>query len=224
MESKADIQCIKIFHLEDSMIIYGIDNSDTLEQLTQTVYRMHNMTTWNEKLFAGKIHAWFQRYLSKDGVGQYAINSLLFLTMIKERYVRMYEWFVDQLKMHARVIRILLKGYLPISLLLPSKLHEVLGEVKNAFQMKNRHYDLVLKWLYLYYHMKLVTFGIDENRYLIIQFPVFVQPYTQQQLILYQIETVPVLIIDQNEQAQSYTQLRMGKPYIALNSETYILL
>ena len=26
--------------------------------------------------------------------------------------------------------------------------------------------------------MKLVTFGIDENRNLIVQFPVFVQPYT----------------------------------------------
>ena len=46
--------------------------------------------------------------------------------------------------------------------------------------------------------MKLVTFGIDENRNLIVLFPVFVQLYTQQPLILYQIETVPVPIIDQN--------------------------
>ena len=65
--------------------------------------------------------------------------------------------------------------------------------------------------------MKLVTFGIDEGRNLIIQFPVFVQPFTQKHLILYQIETVPVLIIDQNEQAQSYMQLKIEKPYIALN-------
>ena len=52
--------------------------------------------------------------------------------------------------------------------------------------------------------MKLVTFGIDTGRHLIIQFPVFIQPYTQQPLILYQIETVPIPIIDQNKQAHSY--------------------
>ena len=39
---------------------------------------------------------------------------------------------------------------------------------------------------------------------------------------MYQIETVPVPIIDQNKQAHSYTHLQIDKPYIALNSETYI--
>ena len=50
--------------------------------------------------------------------------------------------------------------------------------------------------------MKLVTFGADEDRNLIVQFPVlvhfpvFVQPYTQQPLILYEIKTVLVPFID----------------------------
>ena len=44
----------------------------------------------------------------------------------------------------------------------------------------NPDYDIVIKGLHLYYDMKLVTFGIDKDRNLIIQFPVFVQPYTQQ--------------------------------------------
>ena len=224
MESKVDLQCNKIFHLENSMIMYGIYNSDTWELLIQTIYRYNNTTTWNEKIFAGKAHVWFKWYLSTDGVGHYAINSVLFVTTIREKYVRINECFIDQLKMYARVIRILLKGYLPILLLPPSKLHGILGKVKKALQTKNRDYDLVLKWLYFYYDMKLVTFGIDEKRNLIVQFPVFVQSFTQQQLILYQIETVPVPIRDQNEQAQSYTQFKIDKPYIALNSETYVLL
>ena len=46
--------------------------------------------------------------------------------------------------------------------------------------------------------------------------------YAQQPLILYELETVPVPIIDQNMHAHSYTQLQIRKPYIALNSETYI--
>ena len=72
--------------------------------------------------------------------------------------------------------------------------------------------------------MKLVTFGIDKKRHLIIQFPVFKQPYTQNRLIMYQIETVPVPILDQNEKAQSYTQVKIDKQYIALDTEMYITL
>ena len=41
---------------------------------------------------------------------------------------------------------------------------------------------------------------------------------------MYQIETVPVRRLDENEQVQSYTQLKIDKPYIALNTETYITL
>ena len=55
-----------------------------------------------------------------------------------------------------------------------------------------------------------------------IQFPIFVQPYTQQPLILYQLETVPVPTVDKNTKADSYTQLQIKKPYLALNMETYI--
>ena len=50
-------------------------------------------------------------------------------------------------------------------------------------------YDLLIKTLHLYYNMRLATFGIDWNENLIIHFPVFVQPYTQQPLVLYQTET-----------------------------------
>ena len=70
--------------------------------------------------------------------------------------------------------------------------------------------------------MQLVMFDTDKDKNHMTQFPVFIQPYTQQPLISYQIETVPVMIIDQNTQTQSYTHLQINKPYIALNSETYI--
>ena len=72
--------------------------------------------------------------------------------------------------------------------------------------------------------MKLVTFGIDNKRNLIVQFSVFVQPYTQNRLFMYQIETVLVPILDENEQAYSYTELKIEKPYITLNKEMYITL
>ena len=72
----------------------------------------------------------------------------------------------------------IIKGYLPISLLLSSKLNKTLQEVKVALQTIDRDYDLIIKRVYLYYDMKSVTFGIDDQRNLIIQFLVFVQAYT----------------------------------------------
>ena len=224
MGNKVDIQCNKIFHLEDSVVLYGIYNSDTLDNLIDTVHRLHNQSTWNETLFVGEIEKWYRWYLSARDVNHYTINTLLFLTTVREKYVKMYERFINQLKMYSQVIRVLTKGYLPISLLPPSKLNTILQQVKEALQVTNKDYDLVIKRLYLYCDMKLVTFGIDNQRKLIIKFLVFVQPYTQQHLTLYQMETVPVPIVDENKQVQSYTYLKIKKPFISLNSETYISL
>ena len=83
---------------------------------------------------------------------------------------------------------------------------------------------MVLNRLYLYYDKKLVTFGINQDKNVIIQFPVFVAPYMLTRLTLYQVETVPVPVLDMNDRAQSYTQLKIIKPYIALNDEMYISL
>ena len=224
MQINVNIEYINIQHLEDTMIMYGVYNSNTLEQLIETVHEMYERLNWQEKAFVGTINEQIQAYLNLEGVNHYAINSLLFLTTVREKCVNMYKRFIEQLKMYARAIRVLSKGYLPVSLLPPSRLQEILMEVKKVLQTKNKDYELVLTQLYLYYGMKLVTFGIDEERNLIIQFLVFVQPYTQKQLNLYQIETVPVPILDKIKQADLFTQLKIDRPYIAVNSETYISL
>ena len=118
----------------------------------------------------------------------------------------------------------LAKGYLPTTLITPSKLQGILAEVKRSLQHTNPDYTLVLERLHLYYDMQLVTFGIDRDMNLVIQFPVFIQAYIQKPLVLYQLETVPVPILDTSTEAQSYIHLHVNKPYLALNSETYISL
>ena len=190
MNKKTNVQCNRIHHLEDTMIMYGFYNSDTLTDLIDTVHRMQNFTTWNKKTFTGKLHDWMEIYSQDEGMCNYAINSVLFLTTVREKYVKMYERFIEELKLYSKAIRVLSKGYLPISLLPPSKLEKILKEVRIAIAKSNKDYDLVLTRLYLYYDMKLVTFGIDNQRNLIVQFPVFVQPYPQKRLIMCQIETV----------------------------------
>ena len=74
--------------------------------------------------------------------------------------------------MHTYVsaIRILAKGYLPYTLIKPKKLQEILTEVKKSLHITNPDYNLVLDRLHLYYDMQLVTFGIDRDMNLVIQF------------------------------------------------------
>ena len=164
IQNRVDLQHNKIFHLEDSVVMYGVYNSDTLEDLIDTVHKLHNKTTWNEKLFSGQINNWYEYYSSSTGIQHYAINSLLFLTTVREKYVKMYERFLNQLKQYSQAIRVLSKGYLPITLLSSSKLNFILQKVRETVQKQNKNYEVLIKRLFLYYNMKLVTFGIDDRR------------------------------------------------------------
>ena len=209
-----------------NMLLYGVYNAEPLEKLINTVHNIHNTTASQERLFAGQNSSSASRtlYVHSLGLHPYSINSLLYLRTIQDKYITLYRELIAQLHIYASAIRILVKGYLPNTLITPVKLRKNLNEVRKTLQVTNPDYDLVINRLHLYYNVQLVTFGIDKDRNLIIQFLVFIQPYTQQPLILYQLETVPVPILDLNDKAQSYTHLHIKKAYIAPNSETYISL
>ena len=212
-------------HLEDTLVMYGVSSTETLEKLIKTVHLLHSRQSMYDSLFTGQMTKAYEYYSQMHGdhsIQHYAISSMLYLRTIKDKYIEMYNEFISQLHNYVEAIRNLAKGYLPITLVTPLKLQEILASVKETLTKTNPDYDIVIKRLHLYYNMKLVTFKIDRKRNLIIQFPVFVQPYTQQPLILYQLETVPVPVIDKNTRADTYTQLQIKMPYIALNTEMHI--
>ena len=84
METKANIQHNKLMHLEDTMAIYGVYNTETLEKLVNTVHIMHNNTTLNEKLITGDFFSAFVWYINQRGVQHYAVNTLLYLRTLRE--------------------------------------------------------------------------------------------------------------------------------------------
>ena len=49
MENKVNLQCNRVFHLKNSMVMNGVYNLDTLETLIDRVHRLHNHRTWNEE-------------------------------------------------------------------------------------------------------------------------------------------------------------------------------
>ena len=194
--------------------------------MINTGHDIHNVTSSHKKLFSGEHNCTLFRLLYMDAIGiqKYTINSLLFLRVKQDKYISLYRELITQLHSYVIAIRVLTKGYLPSTLLTPRKLQGIFAEVKKSLQHTNPDCTLVLDRLHLYYDMQLAKFGIDKDINLVIQFLVFIQPYTQKPLILYQLETVPVPILDTNTEAQSYTHLNVKKPYLALNSETYISL
>ena len=226
MNNRANIQHNKLMKLDNTMLMYGIYNVEMLEKLIKTVCKIHNTTSLHEKLFAGEQnHSIFRiLYTHSLGLQHYSTKLLLYLRIIQDKYISLYRELITQLHTYVSAFRILAKGYLPNTLIKPNELQEILTEVKNSLHISNPDYSLVLDRLHLYYNMQLITFIIDRDMNLVIQFPVFIQPYTQKPLFLYQLERVPVPILDRNKEAQSYMHLQVSKPYIALNSETYISL
>ena len=47
---KSEIDHNRVYHLEETMIMYGKYNSDTLMELVKTVHQIQNVTTWKEKI------------------------------------------------------------------------------------------------------------------------------------------------------------------------------
>ena len=54
MDSRATIQCNKLIQLENSMLMSGVYNADTLKKHINTVHHPHNNTSSHERLFAGQ--------------------------------------------------------------------------------------------------------------------------------------------------------------------------
>ena len=151
INSKSKIDHNRVYYLEDNMIMYGKYNLDTLMELVKTVHQMQNVTTWKEKIFVSEINEWLKNKLAHiHNEFDYSIDAVLFLTTIKEKYVRMYEKFIAELWSYLKAIRILSKGYLPITLITPSKLEAILKQVQIAIAKTNQDYELVLNRLYIF--------------------------------------------------------------------------
>ena len=54
MNNQANIQCNKLMKLDNTVLMCGIYNAETLEKLIKTLHENHNTTSSHETLFAGE--------------------------------------------------------------------------------------------------------------------------------------------------------------------------
>ena len=85
-------------------------------------------------------------------------------------------------------------------------------------------YVLAIDHITEYYDMKLATFSVDAEGNMIVASPDFVKDHTSKPKTLYEIETVKVPIPDHNKAADSYSEVKYNKPYLAINDKYYIQL
>ena len=150
INSRSEIDHNRVYHLEDTMIMYGKYNSDTLMELVETCIKCKCYHLERE-FFISEMNEWLKHKLADiHNKFDYSIGAVLFLTTVKEKYVRMYEKFITELRSYSKAIRILSKGYLPTNLITPSKLEAILKQVQMAIAKTNQDYKLVLNRLYLY--------------------------------------------------------------------------
>ena len=92
MDNKANMQCNKFMQLENSMLMYGIYNAETLEKLITTICNIHNTTSSHERLFAGQHSPSVFRTLYVHSLGQhhYSIKSFLYLRTVQDKYIALY--------------------------------------------------------------------------------------------------------------------------------------
>ena len=108
MNNQTSIQHNKLIKLDNTMLMYGIYNAETLEILINTVQDIHNVTSSHEKLFAGEYNSALFRMLYMDALGiqQYAINSLLFLRVIWDKYISLYRELITNYVYTPQLLRV----------------------------------------------------------------------------------------------------------------------
>ena len=141
-------------------------------------------------------------------------------------------WWHDTYKDAAKAARdfldgvaILAQGRLPRFLFSDNQIREILQEVETIIRRNYPDYVLAATHVSHYRDMKSVTFAVDQETHsLIVTFPAFVKSFNQPPFSLYEVETVPVPIVDKNVQANSYSRVRIEKRYIAAGTDYYIQL
>ena len=148
----------------------------------------------------------------------------LYVHSMLERQIRLYEWLLCHLQDLLDSIGILSTGHLPPELFPPTVLQNVTANAIEMIHKTHPDYALAIRHITEYYDMKLAMFGLDSDGSMVVAFPVFVKDHASKPKTLYEIEMVKVPIPNRNQEADSYSEVKYSKLYLAINDDYYIQL
>ena len=203
----------------NELLMYGRYNLKSLRGIIDTINALHDKQTYFERAVKQKDFNF--RKSDMDAVN-YNFEVMMYLKNVREEHVVSYREAVKAARDLLNGIAIVTQGRLPRALISDNQLREILGKVDAMVKRNYPDYVLAAKHISHYRDMKMVTFSVDQQAHsLILTFPAFIKNYKQPPLSLYEVETVPVPIIDKNVKANSYSQVRIEKSYIAAGTDYY---
>ena len=206
----------------NELLMYGRYNLKSLRGIINTINALHKKQNYFEWAVKQKD---FNFRKSDMNAVNYNFEVMMYLKNVREEHVVSYREAVKAARDLLNGIAIVTQGRLPRALISDNQLREILGRVDAMVKKNYPDYVLAAKHISHYRDMKMVTFSVDQQAHsLILTFPAFIKNYKQPPLSLYEVETVPVPIIDKNVNADSYSQVRIEKSYIAAGTDYYIQL
>ena len=143
---------------------------------------------------------------------KFGFDLQFYMKVSDDEHVKQLQVLERASKEVIRGITVLSQGRLPQEFFSDSQLKEILSEVQKMVKKGHPNYALAAEHISHYRDMKLVTFAVDQQTHsLIVTFPVFIQDCRRPPLSLFEIETVPVPIPDENAKADSYSQVTSCK-------------
>ena len=206
----------------NELLMYGKYNLNSLKGVINTINALHDRQTYYERAVRQKDFNF--RKSDMDAVN-YNFDTLMYLDNAREEHVVTYREAEKAARDFLDGIAIVIQGRLPRALISDKQLREILGKVDAM--VKRNYPDCVFAAMHIshYRDMKMVTLAVDQQTHsLIVTFPAFIKNYKQPPLSLYEVETVPVPILDKNVKANSYSEVRIEKSYIAAGTDYYIQL
>ena len=206
----------------NKLLMYGRYNLNSLKGVINTINALYDKQTYFERAVKQKDFNF--RKPDMDAVN-YNFQVMMYVENVREEHVVTYREAVKAARDFLDGIAIVTQGRLPRALISDNQLREILGKVDAMVKRNYPDYVLAATHIFHYRDMKMVTFAVDQQAHsLIVTFPAFIKNYKQPPLSLYEVETVPVPIIDKNVKANSYSQVRIEKSYIAAGTDYYIQL
>ena len=226
LESKQFLNKNQLYKLDNDFLMFGDYDIQTTDGMIKLLGNLNNRTQYLENIITGKDPTTARNFLKNNlrGTEIFSHQVQMYMQAMRERYLRVPENLISERRLLLRSIAILSRGYLPPQLFSPTDIVRISQAALSMIKNKHPDYVLAIPQASSYYDMRLVTFGIDEDDRLVVCFPIFVKDFSRKSMTLYQIETVPVPILDTNEEANSYSQAVINKPYIATNNDYYIQL
>ena len=202
--------------------MYGRYNLNSCKGIINTINALHDRQNYCE--WEVKQRDFNFRKSDIDAV-DYNFDTMMYLSNIRKEHVVTYREEVKAVRDFLDGIAIVTQGRLPRALISDNQLREILGKVDAMVKRNYPDYVLATKHISHYRDMKMVTFAVDQQAHsLIVTFPAFIKNYKQPPLSLYEVETVPVPLIDKNVETNSYSQVRIEKSDIAVGTDYYIQL